>query len=72
MSVDFKDLIRIFTYKKSSPVGLVLEFEMWRHFDTKQKSKSFTLFVFDCVSLYGLPRISREYAGASEILIHSA
>ena len=23
--------------------GLVLEFEMWKHFDTKQKSKSFTL-----------------------------
>ena len=31
--------------------ALVLEFEMWRHFDTKQKS--FTLF--DCVWLYGLP-----------------
>ena len=26
-----------------SSVGLVLEFEMWRHFGTKQKSKSFTL-----------------------------
>ena len=25
-----------------SPAGLVLEFEMWRHFDTKQKSKSIT------------------------------
>ena len=24
-----------------SPAGLVLEFEMWRHFDKKQKSKSF-------------------------------
>ena len=27
--------------------GLVLEFKMWKHFDTKQKSKSFTLC--DCV-----------------------
>ena len=27
----------------SSPAGLVLEFEMWRHFDAKQKSKLFTL-----------------------------
>ena len=30
-------------YQKPSPAGLVLEFQMWRHFDTKQKLKSFTL-----------------------------
>ena len=29
--------------QKSSHVGLVLEFEMWEHFDAKQISKSFTL-----------------------------
>ena len=35
------------TYKfiDPPPAGLVLEFEMWRHFDATQKS--FTLF--DCV-----------------------
>ena len=33
--------------QKSSPAGLVLEFEMCKHFDIKQKSKSFTLC--DCV-----------------------
>ena len=34
-------------------MGLVLEFEMWRHFDTKQKSKSFTLC--DCI-IYTEPK----------------
>ena len=29
------------------PTNLVLEFEMWGHFDTKQKSKSLCLIVFD-------------------------
>ena len=39
--------------QKSSPADLVLEFEMWRHFNTKQKS--FTFFgCVDCVWLYGL------------------
>ena len=35
-------LTRMF-YDKLSPSGLVLEFMMMSHFDTKQKSKSFTL-----------------------------
>ena len=30
-------------HQKSSPSGLVLEFEIWGQFDTKQKSKSFTV-----------------------------
>ena len=33
-------------------LGLVLEFEMWRHFDTKKKSKSFTFC--NCVWLHWL------------------
>ena len=41
-----------FSNQKSSPAGLVLELEMWRHLDTKQKAKSFTLC--HCVLLYGL------------------
>ena len=44
-----KVAIMIIPNKKSSPVGLVPEFEMWKHFDTKPKSKSFTLFVPLCV-----------------------
>ena len=38
-----------YSYLKSSPESLVLEFELWRYFDTKQKSKSFTLW--NCVWL---------------------
>ena len=35
-------LLNHYMYLKSSPVGLVLEFEMRRYFDTKQKY--FTMF----------------------------
>ena len=39
-------------HQKSSSEGLVLEFEMWRHFGTKPKLKSFTLC--NCVWLHWL------------------
>ena len=42
--------------------GLVLEFEMWKHFDTKQKSKSFTLFglIFFSSEIGGWSFLSRK------------
>ena len=52
----------IFKILKSSPAALVLEFEMWWHFDTKQKSKPFTLYncvwlcVIDCM-VYPDPKL---------------
>ena len=43
-SIKFRSL-EIWTWSLST--DLVLEFEMWEHFNTKQKSKSFTLC--DCM-----------------------
>ena len=37
----------LYKAKTEKPTGLVLEFKMWRNFDTKQKSKSLCLIVFD-------------------------
>ena len=42
-------------YLKSSPAGLVLEFAMWRHFDTKQLE----LIVSDCMD-YPNPRFLKS------------
>ena len=49
----FHFFLHVFRYQKSRPAGLVLEFEMWRHFDAKQKL--LCLVALDCM-VYPLPK----------------
>ena len=58
--IPYSQVNAILEYQKPSSAGLVLEFEMWRHFDTKQKSKPFTLCHCVCSKVRQVLKLSMK------------